>query len=301
MSHLDLYTSSTAIFGGLQREFSEAEYVVIGVPFDATSTYRSGSRFAPSAIRESSLNIEAYSLRSGIDLEELSVHDAGTLHVTRDVDETLRRLKVVSDEILSAGKTPAFIGGEHTITLGTAKGVRKDFAMLCFDAHLDLRNTYMDQTVCHATVMRRIHETVKPSRMVQVGTRAVCREEIEYAKSQGIVYISSNQTMQAGAKKTAEEINELLADYDRVYLTVDMDVLDPAFAPAVQNPEPDGLSTHQLLDLLSLTCSCHVVAFDVVEVAPHYDMGTTSILAAKIIFEILSYIHRGNMPCTNVT
>ena len=301
MTYLNLYTSTTAAFGGQECEFADAEYVVIGVPFDATSTYRSGSKFAPLAIREASLNIETYSLRAGIDLEELSIHDAGDLHVTGDVDETLRRLNVVSDEILSADKTPAFMGGEHTLTLGTAEGVGKDFAMLCFDAHLDLRNTYMDQTVCHATVMRRICETVKPSRIVEVGTRAVCKEEIEYAKGQGIIYLSSNRTTQAGARKTAEEINELLAGYDRVYLTVDMDVLDPAFAPAVQNPEPDGLSTHELLDLLSLTCSRRVAAFDVVEVAPHYDMGTTSILAGKIIFEILSSIHRGNRAGIDVT
>jgi len=140
--------------------------------------------------------------------------------------------------------------------------------------------------------MRRIRETVKPSRIIEVGTRAVCREEMEYAKDRDIIQISSDKTMQASPEQTVNEINDLLADFEKVYLTVDMDVVDPAYAPAVQNPEPDGLSTHQLLHLLSLTCSRRVVAFDVVEVTPHYDMGTTSILAARIIFEILSHIHK---------
>lgn len=292
MTYLNLYTSTTAAFGGQECEFADAEYIVIGVPFDATSTYRSGSRFAPLAIREASLNIETHSLRAGIDLEELSIHDAGDLHVTGDADETLRRLNVVSDEILRAGKTPAFIGGEHTLTLAATKGIHKDLALLCFDAHLDLRNEYMNQTVCHATVMRRVHEAVKPSMMVEVGTRAVSREEIAYAKDQAIAYVTSRQVMETGVEEAAKRINSLLGDSERVYLTIDMDVLDPAFAPAVQNPEPDGLSTHQLLDLLSLTCSSRIVAFDVVEVAPHYDTGTTSVLAAKTIFEVLSHIHR---------
>ncbi len=301
MSYLDLYTSAATTFGGLNREFADADYVVIGVPFDATSTYRSGSRFAPLAIREASLNIETYSLRAGIDLEELTIHDAGDLHVIADVDETLGRLELVSDEILNAGKTPAFIGGEHTITLGAVKALHEDLAVLCFDAHLDLRNEYMNQTVCHATVIRRISETVKPSRIIEVGTRAVCKEEIQYAKDGDIIHMSSQQMMQAGAEETAERISELLEGYDRVYLTVDMDVLDPAFAPAVQNPEPDGLSTHHLLDLLSLTCGRRIAAFDVVEVTPHYDMGGTSILAAKIIFETLCHIHKDSTARTRVT
>jgi len=293
MTYLNLYTSTTATFGGQECEFADADYVVIGVPFDITSTYRSGSRFAPLAIREASLNIETYSPRAGIDLEELKVHDAGDLHVTGNVDETLRRLKAVSDEILRADKKPALMGGEHTIALGATEAVRKDFGLLCFDAHLDLRNEYMNQTICHATVIRRIHEVAKPSRIIEVGTRAISIEEMAYAKNQDIAYLTSHQITKTGVEDTARKINELLADCDRVYLTVDMDVLDPAFAPAVQNPEPDGLSTHQLLTLLSLICSRRIVAFDVVEVTPHYDTGATSILAARIIFEVLAHIHKG--------
>jgi len=293
MSYLDLFTSPTVTFGGFQQEFEAADYIIMGVPFDGTSTYRSGSRFAPLAIREASLNIETYSFRAGVDLEELKIHDAGDLHVTGKIDETLKRVELVTGEILENGKTPILLGGEHTITLGAAKALHEDFALLCFDAHLDLRNEYMNQRVCHATVMRRINETVKPSRLVEAGIRAACKEEIEYAEEQNIVYITSQRIMQGGIEETANEINSFLADSERVYLTVDMDVLDPAFAPAVQNPEPEGLFTHVLLDLLSRICDRRIIGLDVVEVTPHYDTGVTAIQAAKILFEILSYIHKG--------
>ncbi len=290
---MNLYTSTTATFGGLQSEFADADYVIIGVPFDITSTFRSGSRFAPLAIREASLNIEAYSFRAGMDLEELKLHDAGDLHMTGDVEETLRRLSLVASEVLNSGKTPAFLGGEHTLSLGTVRGIDKNLAVLSFDAHLDLRDEYVGQSVCHATVMRRISEVIKPSVLVEVGTRAVCKEEVEYAEDQGIAHITPHRIMQIGVEETAREINAHLTGCDRVYLTVDMDVLDPAFAPAVQNPEPEGLSTTVLLDLLSKVCDNRVVAFDVVEVTPHYDSGVTAIQAAKVIFEILSYLQRG--------
>jgi len=293
MSYLDLFTSPTVTFGGFQQEFEAADYIIMGVPFDGTSTYRSGSRFAPLAIREASLNIETYSFRAGVDLEELKIHDAGDLHVTGKIDETLKRVELVTGEILENGKTPILLGGEHTITLGAAKALHEDFALLCFDAHLDLRNEYMNQRVCHATVMRRINETVKPSRLVEAGIHAACKEEIEYAEEQKIVYITSQRIMQGGIEEAANEINSFLADSERVYLTVDMDVLDPAFAPAVQNPEPEGLSTHVLLDLLSRICDRRIIGLDVVEVTPHYDTGVTAIQAAKILFEILSYIHKG--------
>jgi len=301
MSHLDLFTSTTITFSGLQDEFTDADYIIIGVPFDITSTYRSGSRFAPLAIREASLNIETYSFRTGIDLEELRLHDAGDLHVTGDVGETLRRLKLVANEVLSKGKTPVFLGGEHTLTLGAVEGISGDFALVCFDAHLDLRNEYMGQTICHASVIRRVNEIAKPSKLIEVGTRAVCKEEIEYAKDLKINYMTSQQVTQVGVEDIAKEINALLFDHDQVYLTVDMDVLDPAFAPAVQNPEPEGLSTHTLLDLLSKTCDRkRIVAFDIVEVTPHYDTGTTAIQAAKIVFEILSHIQRNKQKTSTI-
>jgi agmatinase len=292
MGYLDLYTSRAATFGGTQREYADADYVVIGVPFDATSSYRPGSRFAPSAIREASLNIEEYSFRTGVDLEELKICDAGDLHVLGDINETLRRLRLVTKEILSDNKFPVFLGGEHTITLGAVKGADNGLAVLCFDAHLDLRNEYMGQSVCHATVMRRISEASEISKIVMVGTRAVCREELEYARKQKIHYVTSQKIIEKGATAASKEINDLLSGSGKVYLSIDMDVLNPAYAPAVQTPEPEGLSTSMLLEILFRTLGEQIAALDVVEVTPHYDSGVTTIQAAKIIGEVLTYIHK---------
>ena len=292
MSYCELHVSPSAVFSGYQKSFDEASYVIIGVPFDLTSTYRTGARFAPLAVREASLNIETYSFRSDIDVEDLRLHDLGDLHVTSDTDETLKRLELVTKELLDAKKTPVLIGGEHTITLGAARAMSKNCAIISFDAHLDLRDEYMSLTTSHTTFMRRINEQVHPKKIIEIGTRAVCKEEIDYAKKAGITYITVQQIRNDGVEKTIEKIEKLLANVKQTYLTIDLDVLDPAFVPAVPNPEPDGLCTHIFYDLLSNVCDKRVIALDVVEVAPHYDTGITAIQAAKTIFEMLCHIEK---------
>ena len=292
MSYCELHVSPSAVFSGYQKSFDEASYVIIGVPFDLTSTYRTGARFAPLAVREASLNIETYSFRSGIDVEDLCLHDLGDLHVTSDTDETLKRLELVTKELLDTKKTPVLIGGEHTITLGAARAMSKNCAIISFDAHLDLRDEYMSLTTSHTTFMRRINEQVHPKKIVEIGTRAVCKEELDYAKKAGITYITVQQIRNDGVEKTIEKIEKLLANVKQTYLTIDLDVLDPAFVPAVPNPEPDGLCTHMFYDLLSNVCDKRVIALDVVEVAPHYDTGITAIQAAKTIFEMLCHIEK---------
>jgi len=292
MSYRELYVSPTIVFSGYQKSFQEAAYVVLGVPFDVTSTYRAGARFAPTAIREASLNIETYSFRTGVDIEDLKLHDLGDLDVTGDAAETLRRTEQVVKELLDAKKVPALIGGEHTITLGAGRAVGKNVAIIDFDAHLDLRNEYMNQTVSHTTFMRRINERAKPARIVEVGTRAVCGEELDYAKKAGIAFVTAQQIRNNGVEQASRKIAKMLSDVKKIYLTVDLDVLDPAFAPAVQNPEPDGLCTHHLFDLLTEVCDERVVAFDVVEVAPPFDHGVTSVVAARTMFEVLSNLEK---------
>ncbi|MEA2090272.1 MAG: agmatinase [Thermoproteota archaeon] len=290
MSYYELYVSPSPVFTGVQKPFEEADYVVIGVPFDATSTFRSGARFAPLAIREASLNMETYSFRSNMDVEDLKLHDLGDLHVSGRVDETLNRLKLVVKSLLDAGKTPVIIGGEHTVTLGAMRAVGGNTTLVSFDAHLDLRNEYLERKVSHTTFMRRIHEEIRPKKILEVGTRAVCKEELDYAEKAGIQFLTAHQIRQSGAEKTIENV---LADCENVYLTMDMDVLDPAFAPAVQNPEPDGLSIYTFLDLICTVCDQRVVTFDLVEVTPHYDSGVTAIQAAKTLFEALCHIEKG--------
>jgi agmatinase len=292
MSYRELFVSPSPVFTGSQQNFEAAKYVVLGVPFDITSTYRSGSKFAPLAIRDASLNLECYSFRTGISIADLKIHDLGDLHVAGDVELTLGRLALVAQDLFDAEKVPVFIGGEHTITLGVMRSVDKNVAVVSFDAHLDLRDDYLGLSVSHATFMRRINEDVKPSKILEIGTRAVCREELEYAKESGIDFLPAHQIRKDGVKKTVETLEGILDGYKKVYITIDMDVLDPAFVPAVPNPEPEGLDTSTLLDLLEVVCDRQVVGFDLVEIAPHYDRGVTAIQAAKIIFEVLCCLER---------
>ena len=292
MSYRELFVSPSPVFSGFHRTYEEADYVILGVPLDVTSTYRSGARFAPLAIREASLNIETYSFRAGIDMEDPKLHDLGNVHVAGDVDETLRRVELVTKEVLSSDKMPVAIGGEHTITLGMMRGVGGNVAMMSFDAHLDLRNEYMGRSLSHTTFMRRLNEQIKPEKILEIGTRAVCKEELDYAEKSDIEFLTVQQIRRDGTEKTLKKINNFLSDSERTYLTIDMDVLDPAFAPAVQNPEPEGLRMDTFLDILCKVCDSRVVAFDLVEVAPHYDQGITAIQAAKTMFEVLCHIEK---------
>jgi agmatinase len=165
-------------------------------------------------------------------------------------------------------------------------------AVVSFDAHLDLRDEFMELKLSHTTFMRRINEEVKPAKIIEVGTRAVCKEELVYAKTAGIEFFTAHQIRRMGSEKVANQLKEKLEKCKNVYLSIDMDVLDPAYVPAVQNPEPEGLETPILLDILCSICDKRVVGFDVVEVAPNYDQGVTAIQAAKVIFEMLCTIEK---------
>ncbi|MBC7130841.1 arginase family protein, partial [Candidatus Bathyarchaeota archaeon] len=201
MGYKDVFVSQTNVFSGFQSSYEEADYVILGVPFDVTSTFRTGARFAPNAIREASLNIETYSFRTALDVEDLQLHDLGDLHVSTDVNKTLEKLSLVIEEVKVNGKIPVVIGGEHTLTLGVLKGLGDKAlktAVVSFDAHLDLRDEFMGLRLSHTTFMRRAKELVKPARIIEVGTRAVCKEELEYAKKAGIEFISAREMRAAG-------------------------------------------------------------------------------------------------------
>ncbi|HML03504.1 MAG TPA: agmatinase [Candidatus Bathyarchaeia archaeon] len=292
MSYGELYVSQGPFFSGLQASFKLADYVILGVPFDVTSTYRTGARFGPLAIRETSLNLETYSFRTSLDVEKLKLHDLGDLHVTSETDETMKRLALVVKDIVDSRKIPVLIGGEHTITLGAVKGLSTKAAVISFDAHLDLRNEYMNLKTSHTTFMRRINEQAAPQVIIEIGTRAVCQEELMYAKKAGVKFFTTQQIRKDGTAKTVSAVEKILGDCKSVYLTIDMDVFDPAFAPAVQNPEPDGLSPEVFFDLLEGVCDNRVIALDLVEVCPHYDSGATAALAVKTLFEALCNIEK---------
>jgi agmatinase len=296
MSYLELFTSQTNVFSGIQKTFKEAKYVLFGVPFDATSTYRTGARFGPNAIRQASLNIETYSFRSGTSLEGIALHDTGDVHVSMDANETNDMISKIVGDILAEGKMPIALGGEHTITLGIAKGLgerAKKTAFVSFDAHLDLREEFLGSTESHTTFMQLINEEVKPAKIFEVGTRSVSTEELDYAKNAGIEFFTSQQIIRQGSEAVLKELKKKLAPYESIYLTVDLDILDPAFVPAVQNPEAEGITPTALLDILCGLCDKRVIGFDVLETAPVYDQGVSAIVAAKVVFEMLCQLEKG--------
>jgi agmatinase len=176
--------------------------------------------------------------------------------------------------------------------LGVLRSIGKNVAVVSFDAHLDLRDDYLGSSLSHTTFMRRIKEDIKPAKILEIGTRAVCKEELEYAKEAEVDYLTAHQIRKDDVQKTIEAISAILEGYEKVYITIDMDVLDPAYVPAVQNPEPEGLNTSILLDILEHICERSVVGLDLVEVAPHYDKGVTATQAAKILFEALCCLEK---------
>lgn len=287
MGYTQLHVSPTLLFSGLSTPFDEADFVLLGVPFDATSTYRPGSRFGPLAIREASENLEAYSLRTGLDLEEeVRLCDLGDLNVLGSVEGTLDRLGTVVGEVVGAGKFPVILGGEHTITYGVVRALGDGVAVLSFDAHMDLRDEYLGSRLSHATFMRRLTELIGPRNIMEVGVRAISREELEFAETNGLRYITGREVIDR--EGIADIVGAFLSDHKRVYLTVDMDVIDPSYAPAVGNPFPEGMSPTTLLDILHNVWNDVMVGFDLVEVSPLYDGGQTAIQAAHIVHEVLS-------------
>lgn len=283
---------SPLVFSGSQARMDETPFVVVGVPFDSTATYRPGARFGPMAIRDASANLETWSFRANVDFESVKSHDLGDVVVAHgNVEETLRRTQEVVADVYSAGKVLVMLGGEHTITLGAVRA-RRDAAVLLFDAHLDMRDEYLAMKVSHATVIRRIVDLVGSVKTVVVGVRAICREEYEYASRKGVAYFTSHEVARRGAREIARLVRERLQGFDSVYLSIDVDVLDPAYAPGTSNPEPEGLSTTTLLDILEGVVDRRVVGFDVTEVAPNYDCGASSAQAARVIYELICMAHR---------
>lgn len=281
--------SNVKSFSSCKTSFDDAKYVILGVPYDRTSSFRPGSRFAPSYIREASLNIETYNLETMLDLEDLKICDIGDLNVVDNLEKTLRSLEIVIGEIIKANKIPIIIGGEHTITAGSFKALSKESVIIIFDAHLDLRHEFMGTKFSHATFVRRLlMENINSEKIILVGTRAVCKEEIDYAKKSELSYITTDDIKHNGSNKIIKKIESEISDFDKIYISLDMDVLDPSFAPAVGNPEGFGINTTQLMDILGALCTQKLIGFDLVEVSPHYDQGITAILAANIFFNVIS-------------
>jgi len=296
LENLTFHTSRIESFSGFSTPLNEARYVVVGVPFDQTSTYRAGSRFAPRAIREASFNIETISMRTGVDIERVPIHDAGDLHVVDDVSETLRRLSQVSTDIVSSEKMPVIIGGEHTISLGAIRSLPSSVGIVSLDAHGDLRDEYGGGKFSHATVLRRISEVVGTDGVMVCGVRALCKEELDFIEKHKIEHMTPWEIRDFGVAKVTEQVSMFTEKFSHTYLTIDADVLDPAFAPGVANPEFDGITPNELIQIVSVVARERMIGFDLVEVCPTYDTGATAVAAARIIFEVIAQAEKARKP-----
>ena len=266
--------------------FEECRYALFGVPFDATSTWRRGSRYAPMELRRVSREIDSYSVRFGVDVGELPLCDLGDLEKLSDAGAVVEAVSKVCQRITRDGKLAVVVGGEHTLTLGSASALKPD-ALVYMDAHLDLRDEFKGLRLSHATFMRRLTESLDLD-VVAVGVRAVCGEELEYASERGIGVLTSVEARRLGVEEVSKRLRERLSDASSLYVSVDLDVLDPAYAPAVGNPEAEGLDNWFVLELLCSILDERVVGIDLCEYAPPYDDGSTAVQALKILLESLA-------------
>ena len=265
-------------------ELREADIILFGAPLDKTASFRGGSRFAPAAIRGASHYMESYSVRTGLDWDDLKLVDVGDINAG-DVEPAVEEIQAVVREIAAMHKLPVMFGGEHTITLGALRAQRPG-AVVVFDAHLDLRDELFEERLCHATYLRRAHEELG-FKLVIVAARALSAEEIEYVNEKGVTVVTAQDVKRFGAEPIIEMIKDTLEGADSVYLSVDMDAVDPSEAPAVGNPSPEGITVTQLLDLITGVVDNRLVGFDLNEVSPSYDSGLTAIQAAYIALETL--------------
>lgn len=298
INEFSLYISSISdseAFLGMNRDESETPYTIIGVPLDISTSYRSGSALAPRAIRRASKSLELCSAVNGIDVESIGTSDLGDILVVPGaLMETLSRIEYTMTSVYrKINRRVIVLGGEHTITLPTFRAYAKSYAEPClivFDAHADMRGEYLGSKYNHATVTRRIYDEVKPM-IVIIGARAVSREEEEFYRK-----ISSEESIEIFRVVGDSVSSKLMSDIEytasacRVkYISIDVDVLDPSYAPGVQTPEPLGLSPATLLAILHRITGVNTYAVDIVEVTPVYDPSEiTAFIAAKIAVELIA-------------
>lgn len=272
-------------FIAADKSFEDANVVIFGAPYDSTTSFRPGTRFGPAAIRSESFGIETYSPYQDRDMEDdVAVHDAGDLELPFGApDRTLEMIEAKAAEILDAGKIPFLLGGEHLVTLGSVRAVAKrypDLRIIHFDAHADLREDYLGVRLSHACVMRRCHDILGDGRIWQFGIRSGTRDEFAFMKA-------GHVTTEPFSVKTLSSLN--FPAGTPVYLTVDLDVIDPSEFPGTGTQEAGGLSFTELLSSLTEILSrFNVVALDNVELSPHLDpSGRSTALACKILREQL--------------
>ena len=264
---------------------SEPVAVIFGVPFDSTHSYKPGCRFGPDSIRDAFNNIEIFQPEFGVDLETVNISDLGNTKHTVVATEMLQMVENITTELSKQSKQIIILGGEHLITLGSFSCFPKDTGYVVFDAHYDLRDQYADIKLSHAAYLRRIVEKRGPENIVHVGARAFVKEELAFLKDNKIRTVSDKEIRDGNGPKLLQDIT---STFDSLYLSLDLDVLDPAFAPGVGNPEAVGISSRELYDLVTTLQNKKIVAADIVELNPTYDNGATASISAKMISTIIA-------------
>ncbi|MFQ6059923.1 MAG: agmatinase [Thermoplasmata archaeon] len=276
------------LFADANATLEEARFAIFGVPFDRTSSFRSGSALAPNEIRHASHNFESYMFEHGENIESTKLCDLGNLGDYESTAEMLAALEGFAKGIVEGGRIPLILGGEHSISSAIVNCF-KDIGVIVLDAHLDFRDEYEGDRNSHACAVRRISDIVKVANVVPIGIRSLSKEEKMSAEELGLRFISGYEFLRGGDMQEAVERALSWVEKDRIYLSLDMDVIDPGFAPGVSNPEPFGLSPIEIKNCI--TCLADkLVGFDVVEVCPPFDNGNTSALAARLVREVIAAV-----------
>ncbi|HHX54283.1 MAG TPA: agmatinase [Clostridiales bacterium] len=277
-------------FIGCDGEYEDAKIVLFGAPFDSTTSFRPGARFGSAAIRYESFGIETYSPYQDKNLTETSVFDSGDLELCfGSAESALCDIESKAGEILNDGKIPFLIGGEHLVTLGAVRAVLRKYPnlhIIQFDAHADLRDDYLGAKLSHACVMRRCHELLSDGKIHQFCIRSGEKAEFEFAKK----HTDMHKFCFDGLCGLTEK---LIRDKTPVYLTVDLDCLDPSVFCGTGTPEAGGVSFTELLNAILTVCRTNIVGADVNELAPMIDLsGASTALACKTVREMLLAIYR---------
>ena len=271
-------------FIAADADYAEARAVLFGAPFDGTTSFRPGTRFGPAAIRGESDGIETYSPYQNKDLEDIAVFDSGDLPLPfGDTEKVLAMIEARTAEILADGKLPVMLGGEHLVTLGAMRAmVRRypDLHIVHFDAHADLRDDYLGERLSHATVLRRCYDLTGDGRIHQFGIRSGERAEWDFA-------FAHTDLHPFNAKDVFDVVLSLEAGVP-VYLTLDLDVLDPSLFSGTGTPEAGGITFQELEEALLACEALNIVGFDMNELSPHYDAsGVSTAVACKVLREML--------------